>query len=52
VTGVAPIRVGLTVLLAVAGLLLLGAALSDGAPATWWPLVDSPVPDTPWIPSR
>ncbi|MBM6545289.1 serine/threonine protein kinase [Janibacter sp. YIM B02568] len=52
VTGVAPIRVGLTVLLAVAGLLLLGAALSAGAPATWWPLVDSPVPDTPWIPSR
>ena len=52
VTGVAPIRVGLTVLLAVAGLLLLGAALSAGAPATWWPLVDSPVPDAPWIPSR
>jgi serine/threonine protein kinase len=52
VTGVSAVRVGLAVLLVLLGAGLLGLALAQGAPATWWPLGSSPVPDTSWLPTR
>lgn len=45
-------RTGVTLLLWVLGLVLLGIALSAGFPATWWPLPGSPLPDTTWLQAR
>lgn len=52
VTGVPPVRVALTVALALLGLWLLGAAVTAGQAWTWWPLTGSPVPDSSWLPTR
>ncbi len=51
-TGSPAARTGITLALWALGVVLLGLALSAGFPSTWWPLVESPLPDTTWLPAR
>ncbi|GAA3608259.1 hypothetical protein GCM10022199_10050 [Marihabitans asiaticum] len=51
VTGPQPVRVAVIIGLVVVGLALGWAAWQIGAPQTWWPLVDSPLPSSTTLPT-
>ncbi len=50
VTGIAPVRVALAVALLVAGLVVLGGLAVQALDVSWWPGMQSPLPDPQQLP--